>query len=206
MVNYKIAVSIFSTLSILVPITASLVRIKTADLKYRLFLVFLIYGFLTDMLDWYLHGQLSMVSYVFFIVFPLVEAVFYLWLLKALNISATLSKISKWLMWLMPVLWIFSFGSFDMKENNGGIFNASYEILIAFLSGYGILKMTETENDIIRQKDFWLVIGIFIYCFCAFFVSSFLDTEILNKVWFLHNAINVFVYGVFTKAVLTRGE
>lgn len=80
-------------------------------------------------------------------------------------------------------------------------FNMAYEVGIAFLSAREILRLTESESRMLTTPYFWLFTGIFIYCFCTFFLMSKLELPVMHKLWnLLHNSVNIVTYGLFTTA------
>jgi hypothetical protein len=48
-------------------------------------------------------------------------------------------------------------------------------------------------------------LGIFTYCFCTFFMAGFFNTELLKKIWFIHNFFDVLVYFMFAAGFFATG-
>ncbi len=196
-------IRLLATFTTLMPIVAGLLRYKTAGKIFRLFLYFLVYGFLTDVLVWQLMDVSRDASFYLFILFPLAEALFLLWFMKATNTSPVITKICNILMVLMIPFWICVHFIFNSGEQLNAVFDTSYEIIISILSAYSLLKLAESQTELKKLPIFWFQLGIFIYCFTTFFLSGFLGTDLLQRIWFMHNLINLIVYLLFTKAFLT---
>ncbi len=196
-------IRILATFTTLIPIGAGLLRYKTAGKIFRLFLYFLIFGFLTDLLVWQLMEVSRNASFYLFIFFPLAEALFLLWFIKVTNASPIISKICNILFIFMIPFWLCDHFVFNTGEELNAVFDTSYEIIISILSAYSLLKLAETETELKKMPIFWFQLGIFIYCFTTFFLSGFLGTSIMQSIWFIHNLINLIVYLLFTKAFLS---
>jgi len=192
-----------TTFATLVPIAAALLRFKTAGKIYRLFLLYLSYGFLTDILVWQLMDVSSEASFFLFILFPLVEAIFMIWFIKSTNKSPVLVRICNLLMILMIPFWICAHYLYNHSEQLSALFDSSYEIVVAMLSGFSLLKLAEKEDHLPKNPIFWLQTGIFFYCFSTFYVSGFLGSDLRQKIWWIHNVVNLLVYILFTIGFLT---
>ena len=195
--------NVITTFATLVPIAAALLRFKTAGKMYRLFLLYLTYGFLTDLLVWQLMDISTETSFFLFILFPLVEALFMIWFIKATNESPVLIRICNVLILIMIPFWLCAHYLYNHSEELSALFDSSYEIVVAMLAGFSLLKLAEKENDLLKNPVFWLQTGIFFYCFTTFYVSGFLESDLRQKVWWIHNVVNLLVYILFTIAFLT---
>jgi hypothetical protein len=199
-------IKIIATLTTLIPISAGILRYKTAGKNFRLFLFYLCYGFLTDVLVWQLVDVSYKASFYMFIFFPLAEALFLLWFIKATNASPLISKICNILFALMIPFWFCEHFVFNSGEHLNAVFDTAYEIIISILSAYSLLKIGETQANLSGLPLFWFQLGVFIYSFTTFFLSGFLGTELLQRIWFMNNLINLLVYLLFTKAFLSIKE
>ena len=77
-----------------------------------------------------------------------------------------------------------------------------YYMVLSFLSGIVLLNMIEKEEPY-RKPDFWFVLAVFVNCFCAFFIASFIRDEMVQKVWFIYNITSLISVLIFTKAFLS---
>ena len=97
--------------------------------------------------------------------------------------------------------WLISY--LEDTEKHMATFSTAYDILAAFLCGYVLLKMGEKAIVLTKEPTFWIFLGVFIYCFCTFFITSLIETELRQKIWFIHNIINLISYLVIAKGFLT---
>lgn len=201
--NIQHTIKIIATFTTLIPIGAGVLRYKTAGTIFRLFLLFLVYGFLTDFFVWQLMEVSRPASFFLFIVFSLAEALFLLWFVKVINATPVITKICNILSVCMIPFWICAHYVFHNSEQYSALFDTSYLIIISILSAYTLLKLAEEKSDLQKLPVFWFMLGIFFYCFTTFFLSGFLESALLQKIWFIHNLINLMVYIVFTIGFLT---
>jgi hypothetical protein len=194
-------INIIATFTLLIPISAGISKYKYADFKCRLFLFFLVYGFITDLIVWLLLDSARGVSYFFFNFYNLVESLFLFWYIMVTNESTTIKKICRILLILAIPAWLISY--LENTEKHMATFSTAYDILLTFLIGYALLKMGEKAVVLTKEPTFWFFLGIFIYCFCTFFISSLMETELRQKIWFIHNIINFVSYLILAKGFLT---
>ena len=119
-------IRILATFTTLIPICAGLIRYKTVGKNFRLFLYFLVYGFLTDVLVWQLMDVSRDASFYLFILFPLAEALFLLWFIKATNTSPVITKICNILMVLMIPFWFCVHFIFNSGDQLNAVFDNSF--------------------------------------------------------------------------------
>ncbi len=70
-------------------------------------------------------------------------------------------------------------------------------MLFSFATAIVILQIIETHRNVGSSIRFWILLGIFFYCFTTYFVMGLLVTK-LAKVWYLHNIVNIttnLIYG-----------
>src|SRR5690349_20016913 len=130
-INIQYSLKILATFTTLLPICVGLIKFKTAGKIYRLFLIYLIYGFLTDLLVWQLVDVSRETSFFLFILFPLVEALFMIWFIKATNESPVLIRICNVLILIMIPFWLCAHYLYNHSEQLSALFDSSYEIVVA---------------------------------------------------------------------------
>ncbi len=191
----KITATIFS----LIPIIIGLIKYNTLNSYFRSYIYFLSYGFIVDVSIWFTSGTDNPMGYFFYNSFSLVESVYLFWFISMTTSSSWVKKITWKPSLLLIPFWIIAHYFINTPEKFSSIFDTTYLIAISLLSGYVILKHIEKDfKD--YETSFWILIGIFIYAFTTFFISSLLETEMIQKLWFLQNSINILVYSIFAKA------
>lgn len=189
---------IIGTLSAIIPIALGVFSFKASKGKYRLFLFFLIFGLLTDLGVWLLYKPFKNLSYFLFVTYPLVEALFLVWFVFRILNKSHVKRFFILIVCCTITLWIVCHFIINKYFEFNGIFDTYYSIVVSFISGYALLNLSENNASIIRLPEFWFLLGVFVYCFCTFFVSSLLGTEILQKIWYINNLINVVSYLLFS--------
>lgn len=205
MTRYEL--SIISTYACLLPIIAGIKVFKKAGIEFRLLFFLLVYGFVTDFFVGYLYksGDINL-SRFFFNVYSPIEAVFISLFFLKVGYSKIIRQIASYGIFIWPLVWLFldmDFKTFKWVDTPyNGIFVSAYEIVLASLSAACILHLTTTNESLFKLPLFWFLLGIFIYCFCTFFVNALVQTNVMNDIWFLHNIINIITYLIYTKAFL----
>jgi hypothetical protein len=133
-----------------------------------------------------------------FNIYSLVESLFFYWFVSRSTPSLPIKLIIKAFFFITPLFWlafVLLFPSlFPTKDTSSQIFDTVYEIMIAFLAGFVLIEMVETSDSITIRPDFWILLGMFFYCFCTFFIMGFLNTFFSQDIWFLNNIINIIAY------------
>jgi hypothetical protein len=190
----RILFSGLASLPILVPIGFAIRAYTTAGLAIRLFLFFLLIGLATDLTMWFLiYNKHYEYLLPVFNAYSLVDSLFCFWLIRHLSVPSPLKKIATVCLWLMVPFWL----SAILIKSIEIPFDTAYEIVVAFLSGFLLLKIAESEGSVASNPFFWLLLGIFFYCFTTFFLMTLLGTEISQKVWWLNNVLNLITYILF---------
>lgn len=191
--------------TILIPIVVGVANYKVVDRDSRLFLFFLVIGFITDatMRVMRLANQAQFGIHIYNI-YSLIEALFFFWYIRQKTDSVQLRKVSNIVLYATIPFWILCHTAYKVwmegKASPSALFDITYEILAAFLTGFVLLQLAESTQDITRSRIFWFTMGIFFYCFCTFFIMGLLQTQIVLKIWFMNNIINLISYGFFTVA------
>lgn len=192
------ALKIASTLSILFPIVINGLRIRQAGILGRLFFVFLLAGLGIDVTLWYVQAiRLKGVSLPLFNAYSLVEAMFFFWLIRHISLSRSLERVAGYFLYFTPFAWILLLvlPPLDSGSTSQHIpFITSYEVATAFLAGFALLSMAERGGQLTQSWDFWLVLGVFFYCFCTFFVMTLIGSQLSLNLWPLNNVINMITY------------
>jgi hypothetical protein len=138
--------------------------------------------------------------------YSFIEAIFFYWFIAIALKSTLFLKISRALIWATSIFWVafvILFPAFLFKEGTSSqLFDTTYEIIAAFLSGFALLQLIEKEETVLSLPRFWILLGIFFYCFCTFFIMGFLNTLLAQKIWFLNNIINIITYGFYSIGLL----
>ena len=93
--------------------------------------------------------------------------------------------------YILPLVLKFSFSGM-------AIFNMAYEIVISFYAGVELLRLIEEKRDPLAAPFFWVVLGIFFYCFSTFFIMSLLYSGISFSIWYVNNIINIITYLMYS--------
>ena len=170
---------------------------KTAGFQFRLFFVFLLIGFCTDVLMYYLlHTDQQKYLSNIFNFYSLIEACFFYWFI-IYNAKLRFTKVVAQALFFITVLFWFVLVVIQpsfFKTTPGQLFDPFYEVGVAFLSGFTLLQLVERESSVTIIPVFWILLAIFFYCFCTFFIMGFLNTLLSQKIWFLNNIINIITY------------
>lgn len=197
-----------STISALLPIIVG----SFAFRKHRFagwFLLFLVYGFITDVVNALSDkstGVIEETTLALFIqnVYSLVDATFIFWFLGRMINSPRAARYTNALaLSMLPIWFVCSFILKDtlIRGNSlSALFETGYGIIIVIVSAFVLLKMTEIGQRNPSQSLIWLVIGLFFYNFCHFFLSCFVSSEIADKIWFMSNLINVITMFMYSYA------
>ena len=207
----KYELGIISTYSGLIPLIAGIIVFKRVGISFRLLLFLLLYGFLTDSFVGYLYnaGEINFSRFLFNIYSP-VEAVFFSLFFYKTDCFKIIRQIAFSGIFIWPLIWFFL--DIDLKTLHwvdtpyNGTFVSAYEIVIASLSTACILHLTTTGEILFKSPLFWSFLGIFIYCFCTFFINALVQTNVMNEIWFLHNIINIITCLIFIIAFLVAGK
>lgn len=77
------------------------------------------------------------------------------------------------------------------------VFDPVYQVIAAFSAGFVLLEIVERNLKPQQMPAFWILLGIFFYCFCTFFVLGLMNTILGQKLWWLHNIFNITAYGLY---------
>jgi len=180
-------VPIASTFSVLAPLYLLLRDFKSYSLEIKALALYLAIGFFFDMAGWYFYSiKNNQAHYYLHHAYDLFEAIFIYWFLgrvspyprvKLLFIQAWIVLVPLWLMRFFYPEWI-------------GWFKTFTQIIIAFASCFFILRLVEKVENISRNLVVWILLGIFFYSFCTYFILGTL-VFVFAKTWVSHNLVNI---------------
>lgn len=189
-----------STMSASFPLVLGLLKFKKADLNIRLFIIFLMIGFLTDLFGWYFYlSKNSSANVSLRFMYNLIEPVFLFWFVSQFS-SHKIIKIvfaKAWIV-LLP-FWTISI----FYKEIFALFKTTTEVFLAFASSFCILTLVEKQENSTSQPVFWLLIGIFFYNFCTFFFMSLVTSKMGFNLWYIHNIINIISNLIYFSGLIT---
>jgi len=180
-------ISIVSTFSVLAPLFLLLKNFKNYEFEIKALALYLLTGFLMDVASWYTYStNNSEILNFLHHSYDLFEAVFLSWFLGRVSPYPRIKSLYNWLWTVLLPLWLLRFYSPEWM----GRFKIFSQVLIAFSSCFFILKMVEKTPDVSRNLMVWILLGIFFYCFCTYFILGTL-VFVVAKAWFSHNLVNI---------------
>lgn len=195
-------VKISSTLSVVCPLIAGLVKWSQLDRKLRLFLLFLFVGLLADLAGWYLalHDGFVMNRNIRY-GYDVFESIFLCWFTGQCYLPGTVRRLLTRAWIAIVPLWLLTF----YFEDGLAVFETTSQVVIAFATSFCLLKAVEGSGNNQRIVLF-LLTGIFFYSFCTFFFQSLLLSHAGYKIWYLHNLINITANLIYTTGFLLSRE
>lgn len=173
-------------------------------------LVFLIYGFITDSVimlhqtSWF--GESLYQTAIFLHNFySLFDAGFLLVFMAMLTDSKKERKYLFILAGAMLPFWLISYFWIKNAFAGGGtlsaIFDSSYEIILALVAAYMLVQSTRPDRSTESWK-LWVLIGIFFYNFCSFFIQAFIDASVIGHIWYINALINILTMIIYSMGFL----
>ena len=185
---------IISTFSAMIPILAGVWGKFYRQWPYRLFLIFLLLGFLIDLGGWYMYvSQNSGGNWVLRYTYTLTEPLFYLWFLGYFTHSLIMSKMTKIFMGISFLYWLVVLAHHPAFSG----YYIFYGVSLAFFSGFLVLEIVERNKEERFPLTFWLTFGIFFYNLSTFFIKGLLNSQIAVQLWFLQNLVNIVTNVIF---------
>jgi hypothetical protein len=194
---------VLSGMLALVPIAIGLKALSSNRRFVGVFIFFLFVGIVTDVSMGAIvnAGNIFLATKVFQ-VYSLFEAFVFLWCILYLTALDWIRKAVRYVAVAVPIFWIFCMFLlpffFEGFVQGSAVFDSCYEIIVAILCGIAILKLTEQNESVLRLPEFWLLFGIFFYCFGTFLIMIFLKTFLSQRIWFINNIVNVSSYGLYS--------
>ncbi|RAI85571.1 hypothetical protein [Algoriphagus yeomjeoni] len=197
-----------STCAIFLPLALAALKFKTGDLRIRLFFLFLLLGACVDGLGWLIYSNELKNLYTFHSIFQycylFFEALFFVWLCTGFLEHAKVDSIRIGFFVLLTAAFFIKgalfFSNLDdpyrpsaLNSLMDGMFLAS----ISFLSAFALLQMAERVSQLLTYPWFWIISGIFFYCFGSFFIDLMLSVGIMEEIWGMRNIVNIIQYCFF---------
>lgn len=195
-------IRIVSIFSILVPLSNGFWRRKSLEKGLRYFWVFLLFAFVVDVgiYTWVRTGNNKVASLIYSL-YSLAEALVFLAFIRYSSGNLLLKRFVS-LMWVLTLLhWlgltIFSLVKPASNFLISAVFDPVYQVIAAFLAGFVLLEIVEKNPQPLKKPAFWILLGIFFYCFCTFFILGLVNTILGQKLWWLHNIFNITAYCLY---------
>jgi hypothetical protein len=195
-------IRIVSIFSILVPLSFGWLGWRNLDKGLRYFWIFLLFAFFVDLAIWYcLRTGNNEVASLIYSLYSLTEALVFLAFIRYSSGNLLLKRFVS-LMWVLTLLhWLgLTIFSLVKPESNfliSAVFDPVYQVIAAFLAGFLLLEIVEKNAHPLQKSAFWILLGIFFYCFCTFFILRLANTLLGQQMWWLHNIFNITAYGLY---------
>ncbi|MCE7054954.1 hypothetical protein LZF95_09740 [Algoriphagus sp. AGSA1] len=201
-----------SSIAIWIPLIFAGFRLKISDTKIRWFFVFLLIGAMVDGLGWVLfwNGSDFIIHAIFQYFYLFFEAIFFIWLACSFfkHKKVILFRNTLWVVVL--IIFLIRASVVYLTDFNPAIVVAIADTFImvccSFLTAFALLRMAEEREDLMSYSWFWIVSGIFFYCFGTFFVDMLIFSSIAQAVWPLRNVVNILQYGFFVVGLVKMGS
>lgn len=181
------------TLATLIPLFMGFFVFNQSELSIRIFLGYLIIGFITDLTGWYLYvTQNGGVNLYVRYAYDLFEAIFMFFYIAFTSNLSRLRKVVWWTLPLLLLLWSTRFWYSSL-----GLYRTSTQVIEACGLAFCILQLLERDAAATERPIFWLWLGAFFYAFGTTFLMGVLDSS-MPGVWYAHAIINMIAYLIYT--------
>lgn len=201
---------IAATLLEAVPAVAGMLVWKKSNKRLRLFTIFLTYAFLTDVFCWNFYAAYPAAGRFVLALYSLTESCFFLYFIYLTGLAGPAQLLLKRVLQLMPLVFLVCYFSWQspyvLEVPYAGIHSIIYLVMASVFVTYAILRFIETDEQSQPSPDFYMLTGIFIYCFCSFFSDAFIGSAFKNNIWWVHDAANMIAYVIFTYGLLVTGK
>lgn len=178
---------ITSTFSVVLPLALGCWYARAASLAVRGFLFLLFIGFMVDLSGWYFYLTHNADANLYVRHFyDLFETLAFIWFLNHVTSRKLLKKILKWAPFPIVLFWASRFANLEFIS----VYKASTEVAIAFTAAFILIEIVERNQRPFRIVVFWILIGLFFYCFTTYFLMGLLYTN-LGRVWYAHTVVNI---------------
>lgn len=172
-------------------------------------IIFLFYGFITDVYTVYIYNDFHLVSrgnaIAVFSVFCLIETLYYIHFMRTLYTTGAMRKFSQIAFWAtIPIflIAILAKNPWEGQTTLNAIFLSYSNIVITILSAQLLLHLSERQDT--TQVNWWVVISIFVYAFCSLLFSLLADAPIIHDMYFMQRVINIIAQLLFCFSFLQR--
>ena len=179
---------------------------------WNFFFAFLLFGALVDGLGWflYLNGYSFYIHAFFQFLYLWFEAIFFVWLAFEF-LSFENNKFWKSLiLFALNLLFVCDgFIRFILDHAGGNLRGFIYALMLvisSFLIAFALLRIAESREDIMQYPWFWILSGIFFYCFGSFFIDMLSYTDFGSQLWGFRNVVNILQYGFFVVGLVRMGK
>jgi hypothetical protein len=179
---------IFSTFSVLVPLLFGMWGKFFQKWPYNLFMVFLSFGFIIDLIGWYMYiSSNAEGNWIFRYAYSLAEPLFLFWWIGYFTISKEITKATRVFIGISFLFWIITI-FYQTLFSYYFIFTA---VSLSFFAGFLVLEIIEYNKGTQMPLSFWIVFGIFFYSFCTFFIKGMINFQVAGNLWFVQNVANI---------------
>lgn len=198
---------IIATCFELAPVGLGFCAYKYSTKSLRLFVFFLFYGFITDILTGMLNKNYNTLAWLIFLTYTCIESVFFLHFIKMQNFFVDwVKKLLIAFIIILPVLFFpfhINLATFQPQPTEYyGYFAFIYQLTASAFCTAAILKLIETHTQTKSPPNLYLLAGIFVYCFCAVIVDASFSKEMREQIWFVHDIIHIIAYCFFSFAFI----
>jgi hypothetical protein len=177
-----------STFSVVFPLLLGLLKFKHLDFRSKFFILFLLVGFVIDLLGWYFYTSRNEVANLNTRnAYELFESIFLFWLIGNTSDNRIVRSIFLWGIFVLIPFWAFRF----LDLNAISFYKTTIQLLLAIGSCVVLLKLVETREQAAKSIIFWLLLGVFFYCFSTFFIMG-IQVSKLARIWYAHSLMNIF--------------
>lgn len=180
-----------------IAVIIGIVKFKKAVYEERLFIFVLLLAFTVD----FLMGFTSIskrISYTLYDFYGIFETVVFFTYLEYKSYYQKQKLINRSIRTGLIILWLVlhreSWMAFRYFTDINPIYDGIYQVIAAFMSGYGLLLMIEKEKNIFQLSGFYILLAITYNCFANFFLSLFANNPTVKKLWFIFNFDNLICY------------
>jgi hypothetical protein len=176
-----------STFSVALPLGIGLLKFTKADGIVKTFIIFLLIGLASDLSGWYFYLSHDGTSNLYQRhIYDFIESVFLFWFLSRVTPSQLARRFFLWSIVILIPFWAMRFLYLDAMA----IYMSTAQVFIAFGACFSLLQLVETKTEVTEQLTFWILLGMFFYCFGSFFFMGILVSK-LGKIWYAHNVVNI---------------
>lgn len=195
---------IAATLTELATLSVGLILFKKAGKPFRLLIFWLLIGCVTDLICWKTYKTNLQVAYRLLDAYSLFESLFLIYIIQSTGFIKNQNHLFRIIYSFIAVLFFCSYYLFPYwmksEDSYSGLFSFIYLTTSVCLSTWALLNLIETVEVVRESPDFFLLMGIFVFCFCSFFIDSFINDEFKASVWWLHDVANMTAYLIFIYA------
>ncbi len=171
---------------------------KKAGNVFRLLILLMMFGALTDIFSWLIYRKHLSAAYLAVDIYSLVESLLLIIIIQ----KSRLIKLNRYVFNSLLALLILTYITCyliipyldSINFSYRGIYSFAYLGMVAALSAWSKLKWIEKPGNNALSPEFLMLTGIFIYSFCSIFIDSFIGNSMVNNVWWIHDVSNAIAY------------